>query len=288
MTLATDARSIQSSLSEVAGRLAAAGIEDARREARLLIAAALGWEPVQVWNAPEAVLDGPAQTRLAALTARRAARVPVSRLLGYREFWSLRFELSPATLDPRPDSETMIEAALAALPDRAKPYRILDFGTGTGCLLLAALTELPAASGLGIDRSTEAVAVARRNAAALELSGRAGFIVGDWGAAIIGQWDVILANPPYIATAEIGSLMPEVVRHEPRQALDGGPDGLDAYRALGAPIKRLLAPAGRVFLELGAGQKPAVMALMTGAGLAIEGVRPDLSGVDRCLVLGTA
>lgn len=288
MTPATDACSIQSSLSEVAGRLAAAGIEDARREARLLIAAALGWEPVQVWNAPEAVLDGPAQTRLAALAARRATREPVSRLLGYREFWSLRFELSPATLDPRPDSETLIEAALAALPDRAKPYRILDFGTGTGCLLLAALTELPMASGLGIDRSTEAVGVARRNAAALGLSDRARFIVGDWGAAIIGQWDVILANPPYIATAEIGSLMPEVVRHEPRRALDGGPDGLDAYRALGGPIKRLLAPAGRVFLELGAGQKPAVMALMTGAGLAIEGVRPDLSGVDRCLVLGTA
>lgn len=286
MTLALGTTTVGSALAEVARRLAAAGIDEARREARLIVAAALGWQVAQVLGGPEAALDGTARQRVLALADRRARREPLSRLLGYREFWSLRFALSPETFDPRPDSETLIEAALAALPDRAEPYRVLDLGTGTGCLLLALLSELPNAVGVGVDRSAAAVATARQNAQALGLSSRARLLVGDWGAALGGEWDVILANPPYIPSGEIESLMPEVARHEPRPALDGGPDGLDAYRALAPEIHRLLAPAGLAFLELGLGQKAAVMALLAGVGLAMRATRPDLSGVDRCLVAG--
>lgn len=286
MTLALGATTVGSALAEVARRLAAAGIDETRREARLIVAAALGWQPMQVLGRPEAALDGTLRQRVLALADRRARREPLSRLLGYREFWSLRFALSPETFDPRPDSETLIEAALAALPDRAEPCRVLDLGTGTGCLLLALLSELPNAVGVGVDRSAAAVATARQNAQALGLSSRAQLLAGDWGAALGGAWDVILANPPYIPSGGIGSLMPEVARHEPRPALDGGPDGLDAYRALAPEISRLLAPAGLAFLELGLGQKAAVMALLAGVGLAMRATRPDLSGVDRCLVAG--
>lgn len=286
MTLALGATTVGSALAEVARRLAAADIDETRREARLIVAAALGWQPTQVLGRPEAALDGTLRQRVLALADRRARREPLSRLLGYREFWSLRFALSPETFDPRPDSETLIEAALAALPDRAEPYRVLDLGTGTGCLLLALLSELPNAVGLGVDRSAAAAATARRNAQALGLSSRAQLLAGDWGAALGGAWDVILANPPYIPSGGIESLMPEVARHEPRPALDGGPDGLDAYRALAPEIRRLLAPAGLAFLELGLGQKTAVMALLAGVGLAMRATRPDLSGVDRCLVAG--
>ena len=249
------------------------------------MATALGWDPARVLAYPETILDAGAESRLAALLARRAAREPMARILGYREFWSLRFELSPATLDPRPDSETLIEAALAALPDRARRYRALDLGTGSGCLLLALLSELPGAWGLGVDRAESAVATARRNAAELGLHARARFVVGDWAAAIAGEWDIVLINPPYIAAGAIAGLMPEVAHHEPRLALEGGIDGLDAYRALAPQIARLLAPQGVAAVELGQGQAEAAAALMTGAGLAIQGVRHDLAGVDRCLML---
>ena len=249
------------------------------------MATALECDPARVLGFPETNLDPLAESRLAALLARRAAREPMARILGYREFWSLRFELSPATLDPRPDSETLIEAALAALPDRARPYRVLDLGSGSGCLLLALLSELPCAWGLGIDRAESAVATARRNAAALGLVGRARFAVGDWAAAIAGEWDVILVNPPYIPASAIAGLMPEVAGHEPRLALEGGIDGLDAYRAVGPQIAGLLAPQGVAAVELGQGQAEAAAGIMMGAGLAIREVRHDLAGVDRCLML---
>jgi release factor glutamine methyltransferase len=278
---------VASALAAAASRLAAAGIEEPRREARLLVATALGWDAARVLGYPEAALDPAAEARLAALVERRAAREPMARILGYREFWSLRFELSPATLDPRPDSETLIEAALAALRDRARPYRVLDLGTGSGCLLLALLSELPGAWGLGVDRAESAVATARRNAAALGFGARARFAVGDWAAAIAGEWDAVLVNPPYIAAGAIAGLMPEVAHHEPRLALEGGVDGLDAYRMLAPQIARLLTVQGVAAVELGQGQAEAVAGIMTGAGLAIRGLTHDLAGMDRCLVLAS-
>ncbi len=213
---------VQVALAETAARLAAAGIEEARREARVLLAAALGWDRAELLARNDVGLGDAARTRLAEMVARRASREPVARILGHREFWSLRFEIAPETLDPRADSETLIEAALAALDDRARPYRVLDFGTGTGCLLLALLSELPTAEGLGIDGATGAIEVARRNAAALGLAPRARFRLGDWGRGIDGAWDVILANPPYIASGEI----------------DGSDAGSGAVRAAASPRRR--------------------------------------------------
>lgn len=268
-----------------ASRLADAGIAEARREARLLVALALGVEPGVVLGYPERPLDATAQARLAALTARRAAREPYSRLAGRRQFWSLDLAISPDTLDPRPDSETLVEAALASLPDRAARLRIIDFGTGSGCLLLALLSELPNAVGVGIDILPGAAKAARRNAAALGLADRALFVAGDWGETISGRADVIVANPPYIPGAEIEALAPEVARYEPRQALDGGTDGLAAYRELAPATRRLLASDGIAFFEVGAGQQEAVARLLGDSGLALQSVKCDLSGVARCVVV---
>ena len=283
-SLAGDSVTAGAAVAAVARRLAAASIAESRREARLLVALALGVEPGVVLGYPERPLDGGAQARLAALTARRAAREPYSRLAGRRQFWSLDLAISPDTLDPRPDSETLVDAALASLPDRAARLRILDFGTGSGCLLLALLSELPNAIGTGIDIVPGAVIMARRNAAALGLADRALFVVGDWGETISGRADVILANPPYIPKAEIEALAPEVARYEPRRALDGGTDGLAAYRELAPVTRRLLGADGIALFEVGAGQHEAVARLLGDSGLALQSIKCDLSGVARCVV----
>lgn len=273
-------------IAAAADRLAASGIAEPRREARLLLGLALSVDPRELLAWPERALDDAAQGRFEALIHRRAGREPFSRLKGSREFWSLDFALSPDTLDPRPDSETLIEAALEAIADRGAPLRVLDLGTGTGCLLLALLSELPQASGLGIDRLPGAVATARRNAARLGLDGRAHFRLGDWDREILGPVDVILANPPYIPSEEISGLAPEVASFEPRLALDGGADGLDAYRALAPAIARLLTPGGFACVEIGFGQSASVVALFSESGLKIRSLRPDLSGTLRCIVAG--
>jgi release factor glutamine methyltransferase len=272
----------------VAKRLAAAGITESRREARLVVALALGVEPGVVLGYPERPLDATAQARLVALTTRRAAREPYARLAGRRQFWSLDLAISPDTLDPRPDSETLVEAALALLPDRAARLRLVDFGTGSGCLLLALLSELPHAVGIGIDILPGAAMAARRNAAALGLRDRALFVVGDWGETISGRADVIVANPPYIPRAEIDALAPEVARYEPRSALDGGADGLAAYRELAPTTRRLLSADGIALFEVGAGQHTAVARLLGDSGLALQSVKCDLSGVARCVVVTPA
>ena len=278
-------------LADAAGRLGTAGVEAARLEARLLLAHALGLAQEALLLDPGAPLPPEAAERFAALLARRVAREPLALMLGRREFWSLDFAVSPATLITRPESETLIEAALAAFAGRSAPARILDLGTGTGCLLLAALAEFPAAFGVGIDRSPAAAALARRNAAMLGLTGRAAFVCGDWAAALAPpvdrRFDLVLCNPPYIAAAEIPRLMPEVSRHEPKTALDGGPDGLDAYRRLIPDLPRLLAPGGLAVLELGQGQASSVGRLATAAGLAGP-ARADLAGTPRALVLRPA
>lgn len=261
--------------------LGAAGIEHPRREARLLLGFALGVEQAALLADLDAPMD---RAPFEAVVRRRAAREPLALITCEREFWSLRFAVSPATLVPRPESETLIEAALVALPRRGAVRRVLDLGTGTGCLLLAALKEFPAAFGVGLDRDPAAAALARTNAVSLGLAGRAGFLVGDWASAIAGPFELVLCNPPYIASGEIAGLMPEVARYEPALALDGGADGLAAYRALITALPGLIAPQGVAVLELGLGQAPAVDALARAAGLRAV-VRPDLASIARALVL---
>jgi release factor glutamine methyltransferase len=277
---------VRDGLSEAAARLKAGGVGAARHEARLLMAAALECEPCDLIAGDEGMIDEPARRRLEHFIERRLAHEPVSRIRGYREFWSLRFEITADTLDPRADSETLIEAVLERLPDRQRPYRVLDLGCGSGCLLLALLSELPQAVGVGVDCLPGAVAAARRNAAALGLADRARVEFGDWGTSLEPGYGIILANPPYIPSSAIAELMPEVARYEPRSALDGGVDGLAAYRALAPQLYRLLTPGGMGVLELGAGQLASVSAILAEAGLVLWGVRHDLSGIERCVIVG--
>jgi release factor glutamine methyltransferase len=271
-------------IDEAAKRLAAAGIEEARREARLLLAEATGWEASLIIAHPERDLDEGQANRLAELLRRRAAREPLSRILGWREFWSLRFALGPDTLDPRPDSETLIEAAMS-LADRNRALSILDLGTGSGCLLLAFLNEVPNTQGLGIDLSEGAIAMAETNARSLGLAGRARFRQGDWGSGLRERFDLVLCNPPYIPAGDIAALEPEVARFDPRLALAGGPDGLDAYRRLSDELPRLLLPGAFAIVEIGAGQATAVSAILAAGGLTLQGSRADLAGTPRCLIL---
>lgn len=279
-------------LEDAVRRLDAAGVPTPRLDARLLVADALGCEPGALTLRAGERLDSDGVARIEGLIARRMAREPVARIRGMREFWSLPFRVGPATLDPRPDSETLVEAALSAIGDRDAVLDVVDLGTGTGCLLLALLTELPQARGLGIDISAEAVAVARDNAAALGLADRARFAVADWrdpvrswAGAAVGGVACILANPPYIPSEQIDDLAPEVARHEPRGALDGGGDGLDAYRSLGPAIRSLLAPTGVAVIEVGAGQADPAATLLATAGLSVVRRAGDLAGYDRALVV---
>ena len=270
-----------------AARLASAGVEEPRRDARLLACRLLGGGPELLLAQPERALSAAEAARIEAAVARRAAREPVSRILGEREFWSLSFGLNAATLDPRPDSETLVAAVLAELPDRRAPLSLLDLGTGSGCLLLALLSELPAASGCGIDISAAAVDQASANAARLGLAARARFVRHSWsdGLDLPGApWDLVVSNPPYIASGEIAALAPEVAGYDPPAALDGGADGLAAYRALIPAAGPALRPGGRLALEIGQGQAEAVERLLAAAGLARLRRARDLAGVERCLL----
>ena len=280
----TDSNSIASSLGWAAALLGAAGVELPRRDARLLLAEALGGRPDLVTGYPERLLEPCQAKRFRALVERRAAREPVSRILGRREFWSLDLRVSPDVLDPRPESETVVEAVLDRLDDRQAPLRILDLGTGSGCLLLALLSELPRARGLGVDISPAAIAVARKNARELGLAPRAAFRQGDWAQGLAGSWQAIVSNPPYIMLEEIGDLAPEVARYDPKLALSGGADGLAAYRSLAPQAAGLLAPNGVLGLEVGAGQACNVRGLLEAAGLAVLDCVRDLAGQERCVL----
>jgi len=258
------------------------GIADnPRLEARLLLAHALGVTQNDLIGDPNQQID---TTRFGTLLDRRAAREPLAFLVGHREFWSMEFQVSPATLIPRPDSETLIEAALAAFADRPAPKNILDLGTGTGCLLLALLKEFPSAFGIGLDLGPDAAALAKANAARLGLADQSAFVVGDWTNPILGRFDLIISNPPYIPGPDIEILMPEVGRHEPRRALDGGSDGYDAYRTILPRLPHYLEPRGTAILELGFRQATYVRLLAREAGL--EGsIRLDLANIPRAIVL---
>ncbi len=268
---------LEEALARAAERLAQAGIEAPRREARLLAAHLLGHA------ARDALIDAQA---FDALVERRAAREPFAFITGMQGFWTLEVSVSPDTLIPRADSETLIEAAVSSVAYRSQVRRILDLGTGTGCLLLAALAEFPRAWGLGIDIAPAAAALAQHNARACGLSDRTSFVAGVWAEAVgRALFDLILCNPPYIPAADIGGLMPEVAMHEPRRALDGGADGLHAYRSILPSLAHLLQPTGLAVLELGQGQRADVAAMAAEGGLVEVACRADLREIPRALVL---
>lgn len=262
-----------------------AGIESAGLDARLLLEGALATRDLD----PDHTLDAAAAAAFDGFLRRRLAREPVWRILGEREFWGLTFRLSPATLEPRPDSETIVEAALVQLEGRRdEALALLDLGTGTGCLLLALLSELPRARGLGIDLSDEACRTAAGNAALNGLENRVAFRQGNWTEGLVGPFDLIVSNPPYIPLAEIATLSVEVREHDPILALDGGADGLGPYRLFASSLPPLLAPGGVIVLEIGAGQGPDVVALMQAGGLEFRGSRYDLGGHERALIFTLA
>jgi release factor glutamine methyltransferase len=277
--------SIRSLLLEAEKRLAVTGIASPRLDVKLLLADALGVEPGWLFTHPEHLVEETAP--FFARLERRERREPVSHILGKREFWSRDFAVGPSVLDPRPDSETLIAAILKRLPDREAPLRLLDLGAGSGCLLLVLLGELPNAYGVGIDQSEAALELARQNGQKLELMERAEFQLGDWNKNLpVGKFDVVLSNPPYIPSQDIATLEPEVRLYEPLAALDGGEDGLDAYRAIIAQLPGLLKSGGLAAFELGIGQDKSVSRLLEAAGLKNIECEDDMAGIRRCLVAG--
>ncbi len=278
--------SIAQARRSVASALRQHGIATPELDARVLVAHALALDQAGLVAASERVLSAEEAKTTEALTARRLAREPVARIVGCKEFWGLPLRLGAATLVPRPDTETVVEAALAltdAREWRGRALRIADLGTGSGALLLALLSELPLAFGVGTDISVAALAIARDNALRLGLGDRAAFVACELGTALAGGFDVVVSNPPYIASSEIAALEPEVRDHDPRIALDGGSDGLRAYRALAADASRLLGRSGHLVVELGVGAELDVGAIFRTAGLAAAAARADLAGVPRAL-----
>jgi len=263
-----------------------AGIESPEADARVLLGRALRLSRAQLLSQSDRLLESREVAAISALAARRLRREPVARILGEKEFWSLSLQVTPDVLVPRPDTETIVETALDFVTGRGlrnEPLRILDIGTGSGALLLALLRELPNATGAGTDISDAALRIARGNAERNGLSSRAHFAACNIADSVSGPFDLIMSNPPYIARGEIATLEPEVRDFDPALALDGGNDGLDAYRVIAREARRLLAPQGFLVVELGAGQEDAVRALMAAAGLAPDAARPDLAGIPRAL-----
>lgn len=282
---ATGSDTVGRALNATAKRLADAGIESARLDARLLVGAAVGETAAGVIARPERALSASQARALAATVARRCAREPMAHILGAREFWSLDFEVSPSVLTPRSDSETVIEAACDHLAPSGEPIRVVDLGTGSGCLLIALLHEYGAATGIGVDIDPAAVALARRNAERLGVADRAMFLAGSWTAPLSGRFDLVVSNPPYIASGAIADLAPEVSLFEPRLALDGGSDGLAAYRALLPLAREILAPKGYLLLEIGAGQGAPIRCLAQACGLETVDIRADMAAVPRVAIL---
>jgi len=268
----------------LAERFRGEGFDSPDLDARLIVGHVLGLDHRALTMDFARALAPAEIDALAAAMARRLAHEPVARIVGAKEFWSLPLAITPDVLVPRPETETVVEAALAAVAPTAAA-RIADLGTGSGAILLALLSERPSAYGIGTDRDARTLAVARANATRLGLADRAGFVACDFGSAIAGQCDLVVANPPYVPTADIATLAPEVRNFDPRAALDGGPDGLSAYREIAADAARLLAPGGWLAVEIGIGQAEAVAAILADRGLAVvEPARQDLAGRPRVVV----
>lgn len=265
-----------------------AGLPNARSDARFLLQHTLSLTPLDLSLRGREPLGAAGAEALRQAAERRLAGEPVARILGAWEFWGLLFALGPETLVPRPDTESVVETALRLLPERERPLRLIDLGTGTGCILVALLHERPGAVGIGLDRSAAALAIARRNAAANGVADRAAFLCGSWLDALEGPFDLIVSNPPYIAAPVIATLEPEVRLHDPQAALDGGADGLDAYRAILADVARrpgLLSAQGALVLEIGYDQANALTRLAQEAGFEDIGFGRDLAGNDRVVTL---
>lgn len=271
-------------LDEAAVQLRRAGVESPRREARLLLAHAMGAPAGEIATGRIAIPQKSAEI-FSALLHCRCRREPFAYITGTREFWSLAFTVSREVLIPRPETETLIESALRQFPSRDAALRILDLGTGSGCLLLAFLSEKPNATGLGVDLSQAAVRLAAHNARGLSLERRAHFIQSHWTAAISGVFDVVFANPPYIPAGEFAGLAAEVAQYEPRLALDGGADGLRAYREIAAGLPSLMAPGATLFVEAGYGQATDVRRIFAAAKFQHQDTVCDLSDIPRCVVM---
>jgi release factor glutamine methyltransferase len=271
----------------LASAFRAGSIETPELDARLIVGHALGLDHTAIVAADQRQISDDEAQRIADYAARRLAHEPVARIRGRKEFWSLDLRITPDVLVPRPETETLVEAALTAIgkPRRMDALRVADLGTGSGALLLALLHELPRATGVATDRSLAAIDIARANALAHGVASRAAFIACDYGDALGGDFDLIVTNPPYICAHDIGKLAPEVRDFDPRLALDGGPDGLDAYRAIAADATRLLRPDGLIIVECGFGQADSIAMLFINAGLSVpRPAAPDLSGFPRALV----
>lgn len=288
MTDSLTGQSIDAARRTLTTRFSAAGIDSAALDARLLAGAALHLDLTSLIAQGARQLTREDADRLEAFALRRIAGEPVARILGTREFWGLPLTLSAETLVPRPDTETIVEAALETLRAEGRgndALRIADLGTGTGAILLALLTELPNATGIGTDLSAAAIETATANARHLGLAPRADFIVSDYAENLSGAFDLIVSNPPYIRSADIAALAVEVRDHDPHLALDGGPDGLDAYRRIAPQAAELLSPGGLLVLEIGQGQDEDVARLVAAAGLTAAGaVRTDLAGIGRAVM----
>ena len=280
--------SLAAMLARVVATLRAAGIGEAAAEARELVMVAAGLDAVDVLVRGEKVLDAPAVARIEQFARRRAAHEPISRIAGEREFYGRAFSLSAGTLDPRADTETVVAATLAIVREQGwltRPLRLLDIGTGSGAIIITLLAELPAASGVAIDISSDALATAAKNAARHGITGRLALLQRDVRAGIDGTFDMIVANPPYIPSGEIAGLEPEVRCHDPHAALDGGADGLDFYRLLAGVYDRL-APSGWLLVEVGAGQAAEVAGILAGPGTGVDmKTFQDLGGHTRTVAV---
>lgn len=275
--------SLRSAVLEAGEILRQSDVSDAKRDAALLLANVLGEEVTYLYREPDRILTDKERKKFNSLISRRATREPLSHLTGHREFWSLDFLVNKDVLDPRPDSETLIEAVLSSQTQEYNPRRVLDLGTGSGCLLLTVLSEIPSATGIGIDYSDAALAVARKNANRLGLEPRTEFHRGSWDIDLGEKFDLVISNPPYIPTCDMEGLQPEVRDFEPLLALDGGVDGLGSYRDILSNIRTLLRPNGQLVFEVGIDQAQDVGQMMQNSGLSSPKFHRDLAAIERCV-----